>query len=283
MGSPTTIGKLANETPYWLQLEVVHPNGQRSYSKVVTATPMGGLNDTGIDWCDTFNLQTEGMRQEKAAHCTALAATHPGQDAQHGRDAAASARKLTKTGRGQAGFDFTKVCANGEVAGEGQCPPNPSLGKGANEWACTLDNVTGLMWEIKTTSGLRSQNSTYTWYNPDSSTNGGEAGFQKGGSCSGSDCNTHAFVKAVNAAGLCGAKDWRLPTRKELLSIVDNGRVKPAIDAGLFPNTPAAYYWTSSSYADQTSSAWQIYFLYGEAYVNGKNQAGQVRLVRDAQ
>ena len=282
--SPFLIAKLFNETPYWLQIEVVLSNGRRTYSKIVTATPFGGLNDTGIEWCadNSTNRNVTGPRDNKTSGCEAVTATHPGQDGHHGRDAAARARKLSKTGSGQAGFDFTKVCMNGETAGQGGCPPNPSLGNGANNWACTLDNVTGLIWEVKTESGLRSKSSLYTWYNPNDAINGGDPGRQTGGNCSGSDCNTHAFVQAVNASGLCGAKDWRLPTKKELLSIVHNGRSKPAIDGGYFPNSLPTYYWSGSPYADQANSAWQVYFLYGEAYPNTKNQRGQVRLVRGA-
>ncbi|WP_295582465.1 hypothetical protein [uncultured Lamprocystis sp.] len=48
---------------------------------------------------------------------------------------------------------------------------------------------------------------------------GGWASVQNGGSCSGNDCDTDGFVRAVNAQGLCGARDWRLPANVELLSI----------------------------------------------------------------
>ena len=40
------------------------------------------------------------------------------------------------------------------------------------------DNVTGLMWEVKTDDGgLRDKDWTYSWYNPDATTNGGSAGY----------------------------------------------------------------------------------------------------------
>jgi hypothetical protein len=282
VNSPHTVSKLTNEVPYWLQLEVIHAGDRRTYSAVVNATPFGALNDTGIDWCadNGTNRNMEGTREEKAAGCSAVAGTHPRQDAQQGRDAAARARKLTKSGSGSAGFDFTKICMSGEVAGEGKCPPNPTPGSGANNWACTLDNVTGLVWEAKTTGGMHNQSNTYTWHNPDGTVNGGAPGVQKGGRCTGSDCDTFAYVQAVNANGLCGAGDWRLPTRKELLSIVDNGRFNPAVDTGHFPNTPASNYWSSSTYADQPSAAWQVNFRYGEVNPDDKGQGAHVRLVR---
>ena len=43
-----------------------------------------------------------------------------------------------------------------------------------------------------------------------------------------------------------GSYGWRLPTPKELLSIVDNGRYDPAINTDLFPGTNDEWFWTSA-------------------------------------
>lgn len=205
----------------------------------------GFLNDTGIDWCanDTTN------------NLACPVASHRGQDGEHGRDALARAGQLQKVGGGNAGFDFTKLDANGNAQSTS-----------AAQWDCVRDNHTGLIWEVKTTSGLRSMDNTYTWYNPDPTTNGGSAGVQNGGNCTGSACDTHAFVQAVNQEGLCGASDWRMPTRRELMSIVHNGRYNPAIDTDYFPNTPSIWFWSSSPYASHSNSAWYVYFGYGFVY-----------------
>ena len=48
------------------------------------------------------------------------------------------------------------------------------------------------------------------------------------------------------ALRLDGASDWRLPTRLELLSIVDHTRAKPAIDEAVFPSTPPKPFWTAT-------------------------------------
>ena len=281
---PLVVSKLTNDMPYWFQMEANYATGRKTLSEVVKATPFGGLNDTGIDWCadDTANRKTGGTKGEKTSDCELISASHPGQDAQYGRDMGARSYKVTKIGSGSAGFDFTKICMNGEAAGQGDCPPNPALGDDNNNWACTRDNVTGLVWEMKTKNGLRSQKNSYSWYNPDDSRNGGDPGLQNAGSCKESSCDTKAFIEAVNALGLCGANDWRLPTRKELLSIVDNGRFNPAIDTLYFPNTMSGYYWTSSAYPDteEEKAAWQVNFKYGEAYTNTKVQSNHVRLVR---
>lgn len=206
------------------------------------ARPTGKLNDTGIDWCaDGSNNYLDCPVQG-----------YEGQDAEYGRDALARSGQLQKVGGGAAGFDFTKLDNSG----------NP-LPESASEWNCVRDNHTGLIWEIKQpvgSFGLRDANHTYSWYNPDYNTNGGDVGMQNGGNCQGSACDTQAFVNAVNAEGLCGASDWRLPSVNELLSIVHNGRYYPAIDQNYFPNTPSSsvYYWSFSSYAVHRGNAWVV-------------------------
>ena len=201
-----------------------------------------------------------------------------------GRDAQARASTLTKVGSGAASFDYTKVCNSGEIAGQVGCPADPALGAGVNDWACTRDNVSGLIWEVKTTdAGLRNAGNTYSWYSTDVASNGGDAGTANGGSCTGSDCDTQAFVAAVNAAGLCGANDWRLPTVQELHSLVHAGRHSPAIDAGFFPNTPNSWFWSSSPFAEVAGGAWSVYFGYGSVNADLKGYYGRARLVRAGQ
>jgi len=281
VNSPVIVSQLTNDIPYWFQLEAQYDSGRQTLSEVVKGIPFGGLNDSGIDWCtdDNTNNDTDGTRSEKTKGCESLAETHPGQDAFHGRDASALTFKLVKGGIGSAGFDFTKLCTSGKAAGEADCPPNPSLGKGLKNWACTRDNVTGLVWEIKMESGLRSHSNTYTWYNPDETMNGGKSGLKNGGKCEGSDCDTRAYIEAINEIALCGSTEWRLPTKRELLSIVNNGSFKPAVDIRLFPNTLSSQYWTSSPYPEDPNLAWQVYFLYGEALPSYKNQNNHIRLV----
>ena len=77
---------------------------------------------------------------------------------------------------------------------------------------------------------------------------------------------------------------WRVPTRIELLSIVDTSVALGAttIDATAFPNTPlGAFYWTSSLVAGNTSVAWDINF--GNGFANQGDPvsiSNQVRCVR---
>jgi len=225
-----------------------------------------GLNDTGITTYGDASSNT--LTSEPAAY--------PGQDASHGRDAAAMAGTLTKVGGGNAGFDFTKIDASG----------NP-LPASATTWSCVRDNVTGLLWEGKTDdNGLHDKDWTYTWYNSTGVNDGGSAGTAAGGSCGGTvaaGCDTEKFVAAVNASALCGTTGWRLPTRNELLSIVDNSQVNPAIDTSYFPNTMSSHFWSSSPGADYSGSAWYVYFSYGNVGNYYKYSTFDVRLVRGGQ
>ncbi len=234
-----------------------------------------GLNDTGITdcWNDTA-VVTTGAEADTG--------THPRQDCRYGRDPAAATGNLVKVGGGSKGFDFTKIANNGAVL-----PAIASLGFAVTDWACTRDNVTGLIWEIKTTNGLRSKDHTYTWYNSNAATNGGAAGTASGGTCATvGRCDTEKFVADVNAVGLCGASDWRIPTKNELVSIVDYGIAYPGptIDTTWFPYTPTSFFWSASAYAGNSGNAWYGYFGDGNAGSGSvKSNAYQVRLVRAGQ
>ncbi len=237
--------------------------------------PIGGLNDTGIDWCadnttNNLNCPVAGFE---------------GQDGEFGRDAKARAGTLTKIGGGAAGFDYSKLGADGkELAIQNVAWDANGTEAAGSQWSCVRDNVTGLIWEVKTTDGgLRDMNNTYTWYNPDMNTNGGDAGTQNGGQCSGSGCDTHAFVQAVNSQGLCGANDWRMPAKRELMGIVNNGQVNPAIDTAYFPNTSNSWFWSSSPGAGGSGHAWFVDFYDGGVDGSSKYYGNQVRLVRAGQ
>jgi hypothetical protein len=80
---------------------------------------------------------------------------------------------------------------------------------------------------------------------------------------------------------LFGFDDWRLPTREELLGLVDLTRFNPATDAEAFPDTESDWYWTSSPLASSPGSyAWIVNFNGGGASGNHHYYECFVRPVR---
>jgi hypothetical protein len=238
----------------------------------------GPLNDTGIDFCRDHAIGADTT----VTPTTTCTTAQGGQDARYGRDPAAQRGAMPKAGGGSKGFDFTKIANNGTTL-----PASAALGSGASDWACTYDNNTGLMWEVKTTSGLRNQNHIYTWY--DSVHNyGGNSGTGSGGVCETlGRCDTEKFVADVNAAGLCSHGDWRMPTVDELNNLADLGIAStsglPTIDATYFPNTPASFFWSGSPIAGIPLGAWYVLFFNGRNGWGGRNSAARVRVVRIGQ
>jgi hypothetical protein len=174
------------------------------------------LNDTGIDFC----IDAQG---------TFIDCHHTGQDAVSGRDVT-----HPRDADGRLGFHFTRLCNSGERAGEGSCPATPTPGDAPDEWGCTRDEVTGLLWETKTASGLRAGSLTYTYFSPEYDPDGQY----------GSPTDLTGYVKSFNEAGLCGSHDWRLPAPTELMGIADmSANTFPAVDQRFFPNTLPNLYW----------------------------------------
>jgi hypothetical protein len=77
---------------------------------------------------------------------------------------------------------------------------------------------------------------------------------------------------------------FRLPSIKELQSIVDYGTAYPgpgpAIDPTAFPATPAAGFWTSSPVSGSASVMWTVKFDNGDTASNGITAATDVKQVR---
>jgi len=72
----------------------------------------------------------------------------------------------------------------------------------------------------------------------------------------------------VDATSYCKGLDlnvlaWRLPSVKELETLVDESRVNPSIDHVAFPDTPGKFFWTSSVVANFPSNGWTVDFNRG--------------------
>ena len=277
-----------NGTTYYYWIEAILDDTQRAINPIsarpsqILAAKTGALNDTGVDWSGDYTYG--GNNSDCSPDMSPVQDCHQGRDATHDDDT-----------DGHAGFSLTKIDSEGSY-----------LDANATEWSCVLDNVTALLWEVKTDDGgLHDKDDIYSWYNTDSSSNGGFAGYAEASDedernvCYGynsaeSDtfCNTEAFVNRVNTAGLCGFSDWRLPRREELRSIVDYSRSKPPstfsstgrnIDTDYFPNTIDSGYWSSTATVTIKEYAHGIYFTHGFDYVMDSKYPQYVRLVRDNQ
>ncbi len=132
---------------------------------------------------------------------------------------------------------------------------------------------------------IRIKDEFYTWYEPDANKNGGFAGNPNG------ERNTYAYTNTINVQGLCGAKDWRLPTKGELENLVycsddkkktlgkeESGYIctgspsKPTINTIYFPdqNGYHPYFHSSSPYANDYNFAWNVNFYGGSStYISG--------------
>jgi len=245
----------------------------------ISTAHAAGLPDTGQNLCQA------GPDDWPLVPCTEAntgdAADYPGQDGRYGRDAAAALGQLSKIGSGYFGWDYTKVCNSGEPEGSGACPGDPLLGNGDDEWACTQDNVTGLMWEVKTDDGgLRDKDWEYSWYSTDSPTNGGHAGSpdMANGCSSVARCDTQKYQSDINTiTPLCGYTDWRIPSRRELLTITSVTRISVHDH---FPHTQYSQYWTATSDATQTYRAWIVDFYLHNTWLGNKTASTYLRLVR---
>lgn len=227
---------------------------------LVATFPIHADNNTGQAfslWPDTGQTTCYDDTGNILNPCPSPGASFYGQDAQYSG--------LARS--------YTKLDASGN-----------DLADGALSWAMVRDNVTGLIWEAKEAKDSvpdygnpHDADNTYTWCDTDSNTNGGHQG-----TCSAND--TEDFLAALNAgSGFGGQTDWRMPSIKELKTLVDRSTSMPAINTTFFPNTFLWWYWSSTTRATYTDYARQVYFHFGMEDNNYKSGAFYVRAVRGGQ
>lgn len=152
---------------------------------------------------------------------------------------------------------YTKLDASGN-----------SLAEDAASWAMARDNVTGLIWEIKTigADSIHHNQNKYTWQ---------EA--------------RDTFIPQLNEARFGGFDDWRLPTIKELSTLVNpNGanfrpgtNLPVAINVDYFPNTKRYPPYISANLdAQNPDYVWGITFSTGGVFWEDISDRYYVRAVR---
>ncbi|MBH2006909.1 MAG: DUF1566 domain-containing protein [Myxococcaceae bacterium] len=116
------------------------------------------------------------------------------------------------------------------------------------------DTVTGLIWQRAYSTG--------TW------------------SASAAAGSAQAYCAQL-VIGSQAAGSWRMPTIKELSTLVDVTVSSGAtIDLTAFPGTPANYFWSSTVYQPSPSNAWSVDFSNGSVNTVSIGGTGYVRCVR---
>ena len=217
------------------------------------------INDIGVSWAG-HNPQANNTICE--SNIPAL------QDCNFGRD---SKGATNANEDGIAGFSFTKMDESGLPL------PNDS-----EIWACVRDNVTGLIWEVKTTAdGIHNKDNKYKWggvtsiglNHPDKI---GEY-FEPSWNDLLNNSNNNLF---------CGKNNWRAPTVIELSGLGNYGTFLPAIEINYFPNTlneVRSIYWTASPTAGLENSAWTVHFREARIKMVARDSLQRIRLVADEQ
>lgn len=88
-------------------------------------------------------------------------------------------------------------------------------------------------------------------------------------------------AQQLNASGgLGGAADWRVPNRKELLSIVETRCTSPALNTQVFPEIPGGEFLSATPYSSAPRLVWATDFDTGGETLPSKSTALALRLVR---
>ena len=242
---------------YYYWLEARSSTDELVFSSDVTEANTTGpkLNDTGVtqgaDYPSGFDTLGGGATcnggyidsaDEDGDGDTSEFIAFADEDCEHGRD-----HTHNDPSDGHAGFSYTRLNSDGsEYSGSGDYATEP--------WSCIVDNVSGLIWEVKTNDGgTHHANTLYTWYSSEGISIDGKI-FR--GTDDGVNPTTQELIDATNTEQLCGLSNWRLPMVTEMVSLRNNSVVIDgsnfSVDSDYFPNLSTVEYWSNSinHYAD---------------------------------
>jgi hypothetical protein len=147
---------------------------------------------------------------------------------------------------------FTKLDDYGKV-----------LDDSASSWAMVRDEVTGLIWEVKTNDGgIHDVDALFTW-----------------------QAAQDDFIVQINNDNFGGYNDWRLPTTKELFAIAHKGSKNPgdsAVDPAKINSSSESMYWAATDYFNGPLSAWRMRAVNGDIYNSSKSGSHNAIAVRGA-
>lgn len=218
---------------------------------------------------EAVRQEESGLRRHEAA-ATQQAAADTRQEARLREQQEQAARDRKRQEIAEAQFaGWQKIGRHGEL-----------LPASSPNWGAVADRGRGLMWAVNWQAGDTFPNrGDLTWYNPDRASNGGSPGNPNRG------INTHAWLYQVNRDGWCGYHDWRIPTLDELKTLI-TGAVHTYyhIREDVFPDMSAlgSRFWSATPDPDSHSSAFAVYFGYGQTGVTLKTHPLFLRLVRTA-
>lgn len=114
----------------------------------------------------------------------------------------------------------------------------------------------------------------------------GQKWLEEKGACGQDDASERLYswpeaLIIAHSTPVAGYADWRLPNKNELASIVERACTGPAINEDIYPDTPLAYFWTSTPSLSVEGFAWRINFTTGTMVPSEQTNRHHVRLVRE--
>jgi len=99
----------------------------------------------------------------------------------------------------------------------------------------------------------------------------------------GGETLTYSWISAISYCRnlrLAATSGWRLPTAKELQTLVDERATAIRIDSTAFPSATSGFFWSSTPVAATPDKAWGVDFASGEATSRSTGGGYPVRCVR---